>query len=345
MRELFEFRIEEKYAHLLFNQEEGIRLGDSVRRIRISKDDQRFNDIGRLQFEIRRIEGGSFFYGWYPIRTYSQSDLENARLFYINRASTFEPAGEECGTKYDETAACSICGAGRKQETDLILDLRKVPKRSDIARTIANEWVVSQHFAEILVENHVTGVELRPVHHKARYQDDPIDFREVPSGRKILDLAEAIGVPYPTWQFWVWVNQPEQAYIVERATEEYTSIRRQEAQRKGKVHPLCYQLIIVSQPASILTPPTQFGINPFDEDSGGLYCCPLGHVLGLNILSEVWIKPGTWDGSDVVTTSEAIGVRRGLLVPEPLLLISPQLYKLMTENKIKGYHVEVAYIS
>ncbi len=239
------------------------------------------------------------------------------------------------------SVACSICGAGRVQETELILDLRKIPKSSDIARTIANEWVVSQRIVERLVEKQISGVEFHRVHHKARYEDEPFDLSIVPSGKKILDLAEADGFPYPTWQFWVWLNRQEQAHLVELATDEYANMRRQDSQRKGKAHPAWYQPKVISNPVTILSPPTRFGINPFHEDPEGSYRCPLGHVLGLNILSELWIKPETWDGSDIVRTSEMIGVRRGLLVPEPLMLISARLYKLMKENNIKGYNIEI----
>lgn len=343
MREIYEFRVNEKYAYRLFDRDEGIHLSDAVRKIRISRDDHRFRDIGRLQSAVMNSERDSFYFGWNIIRTYSTGELERAKLFYVNSARTFEPAGEECGTKYDDTVACSICGAGRMQVSDLVLDLRKIPKSSDIARTIANEWVVSQRFAELLVEEQISGVEIHPVHHKARYENDPFDLSLVPSGQELLRVAEADGFPYPTWQFWVWLNRPEQAQLVERATTEYANMRKHDAQRKGKAPPIWYQLKVISNPVTILSPPTQFGIDPFNEDLEGAYRCPLGHVLGLNILSELWIKHETWDRSDVVMTREMIGVRGGLLVPEPLVLISARLHKLMKERHITGYQVEIVH--
>ncbi|HET6239997.1 MAG TPA: hypothetical protein VFE41_34310 [Acetobacteraceae bacterium] len=61
------------------------------------------------------------------------------------------------------------------QVPDLVLDLRKAPKTADIASTIAGEWIVSQRLAEILLSSGLTGFELRPARHRARYEDDPVD--------------------------------------------------------------------------------------------------------------------------------------------------------------------------
>jgi hypothetical protein len=39
-----------------------------------------------------------------------------------------------------------------------------------------------------------------------------------------------------------------------------------------------------------------------------------------------------------------VGIRMGLLVPAPLLLVSPRLWHLLRTEKIKGYRVEVAHL-
>jgi hypothetical protein len=338
MREIIDIRLPEEWATKILGST-GERIGELTRRIVVEKNDPVYQRLRSLlgQFEEKNLIGFSATIR----RQYTQAELDSSELLRLMPLRKIEPAGEECGTKYDDSVACSICGAGRVQETDLILDLRKIPKSSDIARTIAYEWVVSQRFAALLVEKQISGVELQHVHHKARYEDEPFDLSIVPSGQELLKVAEADGFPYPTWQFWVWLNRPEQAHLVERATNEYANMRRHDAQRKGKAYPIWYQLKVISNPVTILSPPTQFGINPFNEDRDGSYRCPLGHVLGLNVLSELWIKPETWDGSDIMMTSEMIGVRRGLLIPEPLVLISARLYNLMKENNIKGYNVEL----
>src|SRR5262249_22702448 len=151
----------------------------------------------------------SGLHAWYE-RSYTRAELARARLFQLRINAVFEPAGEQCGTAYDDSTACQHCGAGRRQVSDLILDLRKVPTTKDIARTIADEWIVSQRFAQLLLDAEISGFELRPVRHKAHYEDDPISLKNYRSGRQLLAKAEAEGSPHPTWAFWVWLNRPEQ---------------------------------------------------------------------------------------------------------------------------------------
>jgi len=61
-----------------------------------------------------------------------------------------------------------------------------VPKGKEIATTIANEIIVSQRLAEKMIDAGLTGFELRPVRHKARYEDDPVDLRQVPTGARFF---------------------------------------------------------------------------------------------------------------------------------------------------------------
>ena len=44
---------------------------------------------------------------------------------------------------------------------DLYLDLRKVPRNTDIARTISNEIIIDQKLAEILNINLLAGYEVK----------------------------------------------------------------------------------------------------------------------------------------------------------------------------------------
>ena len=101
--------------------------------------------------------------------------------------------------------------------------------------------------------------------------------------------------------------------------------------------------MVTSAPVPTVAP-TRFGVHPFDEDPEGLYRCPSGHVSGLNLLSELWVSRAAWDGSDVARTENMVGTRRGLLVPTPLLLTSPRLWRLLRAEKVKGYKVEVAHL-
>lgn len=341
MREIGEFRIPEDRVGQLFEPHEGKSLGGSVRVITIDTTDPRFGRIGELQMKLRR-KGKAFFHGWDTYHRYSDHELQHAKLFQLMITAAFEPVGEDCGTIYDESTTCKYCGAGRTQVSDLRLDLRKVPKNKDIARTIANEWIVSQRLAELMLDANLTGFELRRVRHKAKYEDDPITLRMVPTGQLLLSLAERARVDPESWEFSVWLNRPQQRTMFDRAVSEYAEMKKSNARRKGKPTPLWHQLVVNSQRIDAVAP-TRFGKDPFDDDPKREHVCPLGHVSGARLLSEVSASRHQYDGSDVIITRNMVGLRGGVLVPRALILISPQFYHLLGKNQIEGYRVEVAY--
>ena len=162
MKETLELRINYDYANLLFKSNEGKNLGTSVKVVEFAKDDPRYNQVPIIAKQVRRKYDKMFFFGWEIKRKYSTKELDTAPLLHIKIKTTFEPAGEECGTPYDETVACKICGAKRKQTSPLRLKNGSVPKK-DIARTIAGEVVVSEKFATALKQKGLKGALLEPV--------------------------------------------------------------------------------------------------------------------------------------------------------------------------------------
>ena len=362
MREVLELRIEEEFAGELLSPREGKHLGDSVRQFTLSTSDPRMAKLAEL-WQRHRAQGEYFFHGWTFQRYYTMGELRTASLFHLVITRTFEPAGEECGTVYDESDACKhvfresdctiqghrthsvdYCAAGAKQVSELRLDLNKIPRSTDLARTIANEWVVSQRLAEILTRNKLTGFELQRVSHKGYYEDDPVDLKKYPSGQELLRRAERIEIQQGDWRFDVWLNCPEQKELwMHTLREHLEATQRKEAQRQ-KLVLTWYQLIVTSNSVPVV-PPTRFGIGPFDDDPEGQHRCPQGHVTGLNVLSEVTVSFSARHASDITCTQELVGVRRGLLRPAPLLLISPRLWRLLRDNKAKGYKVEIAHVA
>jgi hypothetical protein len=164
MRETLELRVVEEEAHRVFRPDEGVVLtGGSIRKVLLPLDDERVPSIGALQRELRKRKKRPFFFGWDISRRYSEKELQAAELFLLWPQATFEPEGEACGTRYDESKACSHCGVGARQVSELALDLRCVPKRADIARTIANEIIVSTRLVEAMQARGITGAEFRPV--------------------------------------------------------------------------------------------------------------------------------------------------------------------------------------
>ncbi|HEV2473450.1 MAG TPA: hypothetical protein VGS41_12330 [Chthonomonadales bacterium] len=344
MQETYELRVQEEFAGLVFGPSDGRRLGPrGPRLVRLSASDPTLEQIACLSRTIHLETGRFFFHGWRIRRTYTRAELASAELFSLSVSRLFEPSGEECGTIYDESVACPVCGSGAQQISELRLDLRKAPKAKHIAETIANETIVSQYLAERLLESGLTGFQLLEVRHKARYEDDPVDLRETPSGCELIHLAELAGVSYSTWQFDVWLNRPENKALWERAVAENAAKLSTRARHSGVPAPKWYQFNVLSSAAEIVAP-TVVGIAPFDEDPAGECRCALGDLIGLNRLSEVSISAVSRGEADVVTTRQFVGVRRGLLRPRRLILISARFRDLLEHEAIKGVDVEVAHL-
>jgi hypothetical protein len=91
---------------LLFSPDEGQHLGPyvRVRRIVLPTNGPRLAEVPKLQRQLRR--NGSFFSDWTYYRKYSIHELASADCFTFELSAVFEPVGEDCGTVYDESAAC-----------------------------------------------------------------------------------------------------------------------------------------------------------------------------------------------------------------------------------------------
>lgn len=169
MKETLELRINYDYAHLLFKADEGKNLGTSVKLVELSKEDPRYRQVPIISEEVRKKYDRGFFFGWEIKRKYSKKELDTATLLHIKIKAVFEPTGEECGTLYDETAACEICGANRKQSSPLILKKGTIPNK-DIARTIGGEVVVSEKFVNAASQRNLNGLQLSPINVENYYQ-------------------------------------------------------------------------------------------------------------------------------------------------------------------------------
>lgn len=278
MRESIEFRIPEEHASRWLRKHDGVSLGGSVRKLNVEKNDPRMQIIAEAELALKR-QGRKFFTSTRQRRTYTKAELDAALRFRLKVTAVFEPAGELCGTKYDETTACERCGAGAKQIGPLILDVKRIPKGKSFAKTIAGEIVVAQHVVDLFKEQGITGTQFRPVRAK---------------GAKDLQ-------------------------------------------------PTGWCQLVVSTNAEIAAP-TRVGVDPFDEDPGGACRCPLGDLLGLNLLSEVSVRSSTVGEEYIVGSRQFVGVRRGLLRPERAILISPKVWRLIDSGKLKGCEIEVAHL-
>lgn len=288
MKETIEFRINYDYAHLLFKADEGKNVGTSVRVVEISTDDPRYNQIPIIEKEIKQKYDEGFFYAWKFKRKYSKKELDTATLFHLKIKTVFEPTGEECGTLYDETAACEICGANRKQASPLILKKGTIPKK-DIARTIGGEVVVSEKFVNAVRQRNLKGLQLSPINVEKYYQ-------------------------------------------------------------------------LTADTEIELSPNTITGDDPFETSTGSnggifnisgydivfekeVYICPKGDLIGLNLLSEPYVTDSPLIKEfDFFASRQKIGVKRGLLRPEPIYFCSPAFRQMVEEEKLSGFEFEIANI-
>lgn len=274
MKETLELRINYHYAHLLFKEDEGKNLGTSVKVVELSKEDPRYRQVPIIAEEVKKKYDRGFFFGWLIKRKYSKKELDTATLLHLKIKAVFEPTGEECGTLYDETSACEICGVNRKQVSPLILKKGTIPKK-DIAKTIGGEVVVSEKFVNAARQRNLKGLQLSPINVEKYYQ-------------------------------------------------------------------------LTANMEIELSPNTIVGINPFDlstSSEGEIYKCPKGDTIGLNLLSEPYVLNSQSIGEyDFFASKQRIGVKRGLLRPEPIYFCSPTFRKMIEEEKLSGFEFEITNI-
>ncbi|MGH8335931.1 MAG: hypothetical protein ACRETL_03720, partial [Gammaproteobacteria bacterium] len=123
-------------------------------------------------------------------------------LFRLFITKTFEPAGEECGTLYDEGSACPVCGSGARQDSDLYLDARRIPREAELSRTIADEWVASRHLVDLIEKTEIKGMTFRPVFHQVPQPDGARPGRssrkEVETHRQLVVTSRSLAITSPT---------------------------------------------------------------------------------------------------------------------------------------------------
>lgn len=309
MKEYCEFRIIERHAHLLFADDEGERLDDSIRKIAISCNDPKYPQIGILDARLNREGRGSFFLGWHISRRYSRKELDAATLFQLIPSSTFEPCGEECGTEYDENSACVICGAGARQVSPLRLRRSSLSPRKDIAISIAGELVVSDRFVDLFRGHKMQGV----------------DFQ-------LVQFPRSKNAHYPAWY------QPVFSH-----TNAELSDRTTVGIHPFNLSPASNGVKDIGDLERLL--PSRFApeFRKFFAKQE-IYRCPLGDTIGLNLISEVVVTPVGVPSADFFSSRQRIGVRRGLLRPQPVWLVTPRLWRAFQHSGLKGARFEVARI-
>jgi hypothetical protein len=339
LKTTIEYRISEEHARSIFGANEGKRISEDLRLIRLSADDPRWQSLSELYWKHKR----KGFYGWDIERRYSDTEISNARLHLLHIKAAIIPAGEECGTVYDDNEMCPLCGCRRVQVSSLRLRLSRLPGRAEIAQSWAGETIISTRLVRLLIDSGMTGFGLGPVQRSKKGLEEPFSLSETNSGKQLLELAEEQRIKYPSSEFYVWINGLQRRHLLQNAVREHETLKLQGRRSLGGTSSEWYQLFVVSNPVE-LAPQTSIGNNPFDDDVENRQRCPLGlrdHVLGLNLLSQTSVLSSQWDGRDFVRSQGLVGVRRGLLMPRPLLFISARLRELLVQNLVKGWASEV----
>jgi len=335
MKETHDFRLLGKMADVYLPgvQTEWLDPNGHARRLELRSEQDIFREVGDVE-SILRARGERLFGSWQVKRTYSKRELALAPLFQLLSSKMFEPCGEDCGTTYDESASCPICGFGRALVGPLKLDTNRIPANASIAHSIArDELVVSRVLADLIVKNRITGVELEPVE----------------ESRELSDEGRRNSVPH--------VNDCSKNLIAGTTVNAFSDAGANRDKPPRPVRPThrfdsrtpkstapWYRLTVVG-PRLEVDRRTRFGINPFNADEEGKYRCPLGHVCGLRILSEIFAHRESYSGNDVVETTVAVGITSGVLRPYRLLLISPRFRELLVEEQIRGFGIEVAHFA
>ena len=198
MKEILELRINYEYAHLLFKEDEGVNLGDppSVKVVKVDTSSPLWEQVKKACDDVYEKYKKTFYYSWNFKRIYTTKEMAEAKLFRMEIRKCFEPAGEECGTEYDEQSACPICGTGRKQVSSLKLKHGRFLNKRDVARTLSYEIVVSKRFVEIVRENGIKGMTFGPVYLNNKLSEDCFQLMMEGEHLEINGKTKFGGEPY-----------------------------------------------------------------------------------------------------------------------------------------------------
>lgn len=89
------------------------------------------------------------------------------------------------------------------------------------------------------------------------------------------------------------------------------------------------------------------GITPFDlstTNENEIYKCPKGHTIGLNLLTEPYVQATGINNFDFFASRQKLGVKRGMIRPQPIYFCSPKFRRVIDEEKLTGFTLEIANV-
>lgn len=310
--------------------------------VEANEDDEIFKRVARAERANRARFGTTLIGSWTTKRSYDPRELEAAEAFCVECSYQLLTSGEDCGTLYDVSTGCPFCRLDRETRGPFYIDTRKIPKRYDLVRSNDFEYLVSQRFAEMVIEEGLTGMRLTPVVDKAK----PIThtyLAESQSGRLILEAAKKHGLSdLNTFEAISFINRPEFDTLYAQSVNEWS----EKTSKSIKLHRSrpWYRLEIAGATVAADTR-TRYGSDLFDDRSiGGT--CPLGHLGGANIISEVWLATGLARNVDIAQLKPGVGyVALDTLWAYRPLIISNRFRRALARWKIGGAYIEIARVA
>jgi hypothetical protein len=168
----YDLRVWETQVEEILPPGVGKRMGDSSVFRAVIEANSPIAEHVRRAITMRRVAGNPLTAMVADWREYSPEELASAELLSARPTAGFQPPAEHFGDVYDYTDACQICRVGRRQMSDLTLDLAKVP-RKDAAITIGMELVVSERFVELVEMERLSGLSFRPIQHARESRKAP----------------------------------------------------------------------------------------------------------------------------------------------------------------------------
>lgn len=164
---LYSFRVDPSTEPDEFSKE--MMRRSAVRRVLIRTDDPLFPELKRRILEAEAKPGARYVASAVLLRRrYGKRELDACAFIQIKFHLGFKRSAEEWGTLYDDRLTCEKCGHSRVRLSPLRLNFSKATKRAHVARTIGNELVVSEEFANTMRASRMSGFDLAPAQNVGR---------------------------------------------------------------------------------------------------------------------------------------------------------------------------------
>lgn len=312
--------------------------------------DELFTRVGKLGREVQQAGAGLIFSYWEIKRKYSHAELDRGELF-LPRIAFTHLAGEEYGTRYQESTECAQegfevkfadsdhsnpivvsrwlpCGLCSPQVTLLRVPFGLLAKSRPIQRLWGGELVISHQLSQLIVDERLTGGALYPIRNLKSAPISPLVLSN-PAGSRLFELARAVGLNPEQFEFWRWFYADAPKELLDEFLAEQNECYPDAIAFSG-----FWQLLPHSHPLDV-SDSTRFGQDPFDMSAARSFRCKSGVIAGGRLLSSLSVLGSSWDGSDICHTDVFIGGRQGLFRPHRLLVVSRRFVEAMKEAGIR----------